>query len=174
MCVNSSFTHGRIRFVHTKCEVILLEEMKKEYVADEWNSFLKGCHNVANTFDHMRDQIRSKELHGVFTQMLDMLHTHERSLIALMISIDAEVESNTRILDRMSDAMQSLASLRFSNDQEILEEALRVIEKATTMLHQFNEKHLVMEKGMEKTVHIMHDDYRCIYHMLHKRIIEFR
>ena len=60
------------------------------------------------------------------------------------------------------------------NDKQVLEEAVKNMKMAQKALHAFDEKHLVLNDQMKKTMRIMQEDYESMYHMLHKYLIEFQ
>ena len=67
-----------------------------------------------------------------------------------------------------------LKNLMISNDKQVLEEAVKNIKMAQKALYAFDEKHLVLNDQMKKTMRIMQEDYESMYHMLHKYLIEFQ
>ena len=74
----------------------------------------------------------------------------------------------------VTDAVEMLKNLMISNDKQVLEEAVKNIKMAQKALYAFDEKHLVLNDQMKKTMRIMQEDYESMYHMLHKYLIEFQ
>lgn len=148
--------------------------MEEQNITVELNQLLKGAHMGAHVFKELKAKLKSRELHDVFDQILDNLHTHERALNALVISEHGDAQDSAGIKGTIAEFMQSIKTMTLDNDKEVLNEAINAMNMAIKELKEFDERHFMLKKDMEKTVRIMRDDYSSIYHMLHKFYIEYR
>lgn len=148
--------------------------MEDNKLVEELNQLLKGTHMGAYIFNDLKEKLVSKELKDVFDQILDNLHTHERSLCALIVSEHGNAQDSAGVKGTIADIMQSLKNLTLISDKEVLEEAVKAMDMAIKAIKDFDEKHFNLKENMEKTMRIMLDDYNSSYHMLHKFLIEYR
>lgn len=148
--------------------------MEDNKLVEELNQLLKGTHMGAYIFNDLKEKLVSKELKDVFDQILDNLHTHERSLSALIVSEHGNAQDSAGVKGTIADIMQSLKNLTLISDKEVLEEAVKAMDMAIKAIKDFDEKHFNLKENMEKTMRIMLDDYNSSYHMLHKFLIEYR
>lgn len=157
---------------HTKNEV---NKMKtEEKTIEELNQLLKGTHMGASIFEDLRSKLNSETLNKEFNEILFALHTHEKSLTALIISEKGEPIDSAGLLGSITDMISHIKNLSLTSDKEILEEAAKNMKSADKALKEFNQRHNVLNPNMEKTISIMKEDYKSILHKLERFTIEFQ
>ena len=99
---------------------------------------------------------------------------HAHSLSALIQTCGGDPVESAGWKGMVTDAVEMLKNLMITSDKQVLEEAVKNMKMAQKALHAFDEKHLVLNDQMKKTMRIMQEDYESMYHMLHKYLIEFQ
>lgn len=152
-------------------EVKIMELDEKN---EELNQLLKGTHMGASIFEKLRESVTSEKLKEEFHEILEKLRMHEYSLTAMVIANHGEPVDDAGVLGLVTNGVYNVKRAFLRNDKEVLEEAIKSMEAASKALQRFEDKHFEVDKNLRKTLHIMEDDYKSIYHMLHKYLIEFK
>lgn len=147
--------------------------MDQEKLNEELNQLLKGAHMGASIFENLREKLKSEMLKGEFDEIMEKFRMHERSLTALVVASHGEAADTAGIMGTMADMMNKLKNLLLDTDKEVLEVAVKDIEVAVKAVHDFENKHYILNDNMEKIIQIMIDDYSSIYHSLKKYLTEF-
>lgn len=147
--------------------------MQENILVEEINQLLKGCHMGANLFQQYREKIKSEELHGVYDEIIDNLSLHEKALSALVISEHGEPKDSAGAMGSLTNFMYSFKNMQLASDLEVLEDSVKAMDMAIKAIQDFDESHDPQKPDLRKTIRIMRDDYKTMYHMLHKYMIEY-
>ena len=149
-------------------------QMDNTAIVVELNQLLKGTHMGIGIFEDLEGKLQSERLKKEFHGLLDKLKMHAHSLNALIQTCGGDPVEIAGWKGMVTDAVEMLKNLMITSDKQVLEEAVKNMKMAQKALHAFDEKHLVLNDQMKKTMRIMQEDYESMYHMLHKYLIEFQ
>lgn len=134
------------------------EQLKKLYI---------GTRMGISTFEQLEEKIKDKKLKNEFHKLIEKLYTHEKILKRhLQYSMD-EIEHKS-IKERMIEKISMVKNMMVNQDEEVIEEALKNIEKGQQAIDTFRKQNESMEEVVRKDLTIIKDDYMVIYHKLKK------
>lgn len=137
------------------------------------NQLLKGTHMGTSIFKDLREKLKSDMLKKEFDEILSTFRLHEKSLTALIATEGGEPVDSAGLMGTITDMVGHLKHLSLNSDKEVLETAVKNMRTAAKAVHDFDDRHIIGNPNVEKTIHIMKDDYGSIFHKLDKYLTEF-
>lgn len=138
------------------------------------NQLLKGTHMGTSIFKSLKEKLKSDMLKKEFDEILSTFRLHEKALTALIETQGGEPVDSAGIMGTITDMIGRFQHLSLDNDKEVLETAVDNLRSASKAINEFEHRHIIANPNVEKTVHIMRDDYGSIFHKLDKYLIEFK
>lgn len=138
------------------------------------NKLLKGTHMGASIFKDLREKLKSDMLKKEFDEILSTFRLHEKALTALIETEGGDPVDSAGFMGTITDMVGHLKHLSLDNDKEVLETAVENMRTASKAVNDFEHRHIIGNPNVEKTIHIMRDDYGSIFHKLDKYLIEFK
>lgn len=140
----------------------------------ELNQLLKGTHMGAFVFEDLDAKITSHQLKKEFKEILKVLKHHEEFLTHHIQLLGGEPVDSAGFKGTIADMMEMIKNMLIVSDVQVIEEATKSIEMGSKALHDFDDKHFILNEELQKEIQIMKDDYAAIYHSLHKFLLEYK
>lgn len=134
------------------------EQLKKLYI---------GTRLGISIFEQLEEKIKDKQLKNEFHELVKKLYTHEEILKKHLNYSANEIEHKS-IKEMIIETMNLLKNITVNHDEEVIEEALKNIEKGQQAIDTFRKQNESIEDVVQKDVTIIKDDYMVIHYKLKK------
>ena len=135
--------------------------------AEELNQLLKGTHMGASLFEDLKANVRDDQLRRLIDDCLKRLRKHEELLTHHVELMQEEPSEDSGFFGTLSE-LGAMVRQAMLDECELVNECMKYMESAIKALNQFEQKQLIMEPMVQRSLYYMRDDYMIIYHAFHQ------
>lgn len=130
------------------------------------NQLLKGTHMGATLFEDL--EVKDEKLKQLIDDCLKRLRKHEELLSHHVEQMQEAPSEDGGFFGVISELGAMMRQAVLDDEQDLVQECMKYMESAIKALNQFEQKQLIMEPMVQRSLYYMRDDYMIIYHSFHQ------
>ena len=132
------------------------------------NQLLKGTHIGATLFEDLEVKVKDEKLKQLIDDCLKRLRKHEELLSHHVEQMQEAPSEDGGFFGVISELGAMMRQAVLDDEQDLVQECMKYMESAIKALNQFEQKQLIMEPMVQRSLYYMRDDYMIIYHSFHQ------